>query len=111
MRQIELFPHTSEREVQLQQRLASGCIANPAHGEVTNYVKPGGARCQAVTQVKELSPEISNTSGAEAVHLAEGSSLITDRRRGGKNLTGSETTARNQKEKVGTRDTQSVPHE
>jgi group II intron reverse transcriptase/maturase len=111
MRQIDLFPHTSEREVQLQQRLATGCIANSAYGEVTNHVKPEGARCQAVTQVKGLSPEITNVSEAEAVHPAEGSSLVTAKRRGGKNLTGSETTARNQKEKVGTRETQSVPHE
>ena len=111
MRQLELFLHSSEREVQPRQRLAASRVANSAYGEVTNHVKPEGTRYWAVTQVKELSPEISVVSEAEAVHLAEGNSLISDKRRGDKNLTGSETTARYQKEKVGTRETQSVPHE
>ena len=109
MRQLELFPHSSQREVQSRQRLAASRVANSAYGEVTNHVKPEETRYWAVTQVKELSPEILNVSEAEAVHLAEGSSLATAKRRGGKNLTGSETTARYQKEKVGTRETQSVP--
>ena len=74
-------------------------------------MKLEGTRYWAVTQVKGLSPETPNVSEAEAVHLAEGSSLATAKRRGGKNLTGSETTARYQKEKAGTRETQSVPHE
>ena len=73
-------------------------------------MKPEETRYWAVTQVKELSPEIPVVSEAEAVHLAEGNSLATAKRQGGKNLTGSETTARYQKEKVGTRETQSVPH-
>ena len=111
MRQIELVLPTSEREVQPRQRLAASRVANSAYGEVTNHMKPEGTRYWAVTQVKELSPETPNVSDAEAVHLAEGSSLATAKRRGGKNLTGSETTARYQKEKVGTRETQSVPHE
>jgi len=111
MRQLELFLSTRKREVQPRQRLAASRVANSAYGEVTNHVKPEETRYWAVTQVKELSPEILNVSEAEAVHLAEGSSLATAKRRGGKNLTGSETTARYQKEKVGTRETQSVPHE
>jgi len=110
MKQLELFS-PNEREVQPQQRLATSCVANSAYGEVTNRMKPEGARYQAVTQVKGLSPEIPVVSVAEAVHLAEGSILISDKRRGGKNLTGSETTARYQKERVGTREAQSVPHE
>ncbi|MBW2023108.1 MAG: hypothetical protein JRI51_09680 [Deltaproteobacteria bacterium] len=105
MRQVELFPHTSEREVQPRQRLAASRVANSAYGEVTNHVKPEGTRYWVVTQVKELSPETPNVSEAEAVHLAEGSSLATAKRRGGKNLTGSETRARYQKEKAGTRET------
>ncbi len=111
MRQLELFPHSSQREVQSRQRLAASRVANSAYGEVTNHVKPEGTRYRAVTQVKELNPEIPNVSEAEAVHLAEGSSLATAKRQGGKNLMGSETTARYQMEKVGTRETQSVPHE
>lgn len=111
MRQLELFSHSGEREVQPRQRLAASRVANSAYGEVTNLMKPEGARYWAVTQVKGLSPENPNVSDAEAVHLAEGSIFTTDKRRGGKNLTGSETTARYQKERVGTRETQSVPHE
>jgi group II intron reverse transcriptase/maturase len=111
MRQLELFPHSSEREIQPRQRLAASRVANSAYGEVTNHMKLEGTKYWAVTQVKGLSPETPNVSEAEAVHLAEGSSLATAKRRGGKNLTGSETTARYQKEKAGTRETQSVPHE
>ena len=74
-------------------------------------MKPEETRCQAVTQVKGLSPETPNIPEAEAVHLAEGSNLIPATRRGGKNLAGSETTARYQKERAGTREAQGVPHE
>ncbi|MGB6867657.1 MAG: group II intron reverse transcriptase/maturase [Candidatus Aminicenantaceae bacterium] len=110
MKQLELF-NLSRREVQPQQRLATDCVANSAYGEVTNHMKPEGARYWAVTQVKELSPEIPVVSEAEAFHLAEGNSLISDRRRGDKNLTGSETMARYQKEKAGTRETRSIPRD
>jgi group II intron reverse transcriptase/maturase len=110
MRQLELYQHSSKGEVQPQQRLATSCVANSAHGEVTNHVKPEGARYQAVTQVKGLSPETPGIPEAEAVHLAEGSNLIPAKRRGDKNLAGSETTARYQKDRAGTRETQSAPH-
>ena len=111
MRQLELFQTSSEIEVQPQQRLATSGVVNPAHGEVTSHVKPGGARYWAVTQVKALSPEIPVVSEAEAVHLAEGRNLIPAKRRGDKNLAGSETTARYQKESAGTREAQGAPHE
>jgi len=110
MKQLELFS-LDKREIQPQQRLATSCVANSAYGEVTNHMKPEGARYWAVTQVKGLSPEIPVVSVAEAVHLAEGSNLISVRRRGDKNLAGSETTARYQKDRVGTREAQSVPYE
>jgi len=110
MRQLELYQHSSKGEVQPQQRLATSCVAESAHGEVTSHVKPGGARYQAVTQVKGSSPETPNIPEAEAVHLAEGSNLIPAKRRGDKNLAGSETTARCQKERAGTRETQGAPH-
>jgi len=110
MRLLEPFQHSSKGEVQPQQRLAASCAANSAHGEVTSHVKPGGARYQAVTKVKALSPEIPVVSEAEAVHLAEGSNLIPVKRRGGKNLAGSETTALYQKGRAGTRETQGAPH-
>jgi len=110
MKQLELFS-LNKREIQPQQRLATDCVANSAYGEVTNHMEPEGARYWAVTQVKGLSPEITVVSEAEAVHLAEGNSLISDKRRGDKNLTGSETTARYQKDRVGTREARSVLRE
>jgi len=71
-------------------------------------MKPEGARYWAITKVKGLSPEVTIVPVADAFHLAEGSILIPDRMRGDKNLAGSETMARYQKDKVGTRETQSV---
>ena len=47
----------------------------------------------------------------EAVHLAEGSSLISVKRQGDKTLAGSETTARYQKDRIGTREPQGVLQE
>ncbi len=73
-------------------------------------MKPEGARYQAVTQVKGLSPETTNIPEAEAFHVVEGSNLTPAKRQGGKNLAGSETTARYQKESTGTRETQGAPH-
>ena len=102
-RQLELW------EIQPRQRLATSRVANSAYREVTNYMKPEGARYWAVTQVKGLSPEITIVPMADAVHLAEGSILISDNRRGDKSTAGSKTTARYQKDKVGTRETQGVP--
>jgi hypothetical protein len=73
-------------------------------------VEPEGARYWAVTQVKGLSPEITDVSEAEVINPAEGRSLILNKRRGDKNMTGSETTARYQTEWAGTRETQGAPH-
>ena len=86
-------------EVRPRQRLATSRVVNSAYREVTNYMKPEGARYWAVTQVKGLSPEIVMVPEVEAVHLAEGSSLISVKRRGDKTLAGSETTARYQKDR------------
>jgi len=96
-------------EIQPQERIATTCVANPAYRKVTTCMKPGVARYQAVMKVKGLSPEIISVSGVEAVHLAQDNILISDRRQGGKNLTGSETIAWYQKDMIGTRETQSVP--
>ncbi|OQX79590.1 MAG: hypothetical protein B6D56_06775 [Candidatus Omnitrophica bacterium 4484_70.1] len=43
-------------EVRPRQRLATSRVVNSAYREVTNYMKPEGARYWAVTQVKGLSP-------------------------------------------------------
>jgi len=109
MKQMERFEEVDKREVRPRQRLATSRVVNSAYREVTNYMKPEGARHWAVTQVKGLSPKITIVPEAEAVHLAEGSSLISAKRQGDKNLVGSKTTARYQKDRVGTRETQSVP--
>lgn len=97
MKQLELF-RIVEEEVQPRQRLATSRVVNPAFCEVTSKAKPGETRCRAVTQVKVLSPE-SNNSGVEVVHSAEDRNRITDKRRGDKNLAGSEATARYEKDR------------
>ena len=51
------------------ERLATVPVQNPACREATNYMVPGGRRYQAATQVKGLSPEISNVIEADMVHM------------------------------------------
>ena len=108
MKQLTLFVEVDKREIRPQERIATACVVNSAYSKVTNYMKPEGARYWAVAKAEGLSPEIINVSEADAVHLAESGILNTDKRRGGKNLTGSETTARYYKDRAGTRETQSV---
>ena len=76
----------------------------------------------AATQVKGLSPEITNVSAADVVHLTEDSTLIAVSPnlqswniawsswawRGDESPTGSKTVARYQMDIMGTRETQSV---
>ena len=82
-------------------------------------MKPEGTRYWAATQVhpirsllsngvKVLSPEMPVVSEADAVHLAEGSTLASVKR-GGKSPTGSEAVARYQMDRLGTREAHSVP--
>jgi len=98
-RQLEIW------EVHPHQRLAPRCVGNSAAEEVTNLSKPEGTSFEAVTQVKVLSPEKTIVSEAEAFHLAEGSSRVTDRRRDDATLTGSKSTASKQKDEAGTWET------
>jgi len=44
-------------------------------------VKLGGGRYRAATKVNVLSPEITSVSEADALHMAVGRSLLTDRAR------------------------------
>jgi len=44
-------------------------------------VKLGGGRYRAATKVNVLSPEITNVSEADALHLAAGNILLADRAR------------------------------
>jgi len=106
MRQLNLFEE--ERGIQLKERLATTLIQNPAYGEVTSHMELGGRSCQAATKVKVLSPERTIVPEAEAVHLAEGSTLRTARRRGERGVAGSEAGAWQQRDSVGTREAQSV---
>lgn len=110
MKQLELlFGDAKEKEVQLRKRLANTLKPNPAYGEVTNRVKPGGRSCWAATKVKELSPEIIIVSEADTVHFVEGNMLSTAIGKGVSTLAGSKTAARQQMDSVGTRETQSIP--
>ena len=108
MRQLWLFEDEGKREVQRRERLAASLKPNSAYEEVTNRMKPEGGSCWATTQVKVLSPEIHVVSEADTFQKVEGRSLIADRR-GYENPTGSEAVARQQRDRVGTRETQSVP--
>lgn len=98
MEQLELFRAVEEQEVQPRQRLAPSRVVNPAFCKVTSKAKPGETRYRAVTQVKVLSSEMSN-SGVEVVVLTEDRNRITDKRRGDRNLTGSKSTARYEKDR------------
>jgi len=71
-------------------------------------MKPEGTRYWAATQVKVLSPEMPVVSEADAVHLAESSTLVSVKR-GYESPTGSEAVARYQKDRLGTREAHSVP--
>jgi len=71
-------------------------------------MKPEGARYWAEMQMKGLSLVSPVVLGADAFHLAE-SSILTAVKRGSKSLTGSETSARYQKDRLGTRESHSVP--
>lgn len=108
MKQLKLF---DEEEIQLRERLASTLIPTPAYGEATSGMKPGGGSCWAETKVKVLSPEITIVSEVEAFHSAEDSTLASDNRRGSKSLTGSESSAQQQMESVGTRETHNSPRD
>ena len=70
-------------------------------------MKPAGASYRATTQVKGLSPVIPVIPVADAVHKAAGNTLLTVRQ-GGARLAGSETVARYQTDKPGTRETHDV---
>jgi len=71
---------------------------------VTEAMKPAGASYRATTQVKGLSPVIPVIPDADAVHKAVGNTLRTVRQ-GAARLAGSETVARYQTDKPGTRET------
>lgn len=70
-------------------------------------MKPEGARYWAGMQMKGLSLVSPVVSGADALHLAE-SSILTAVKRGCKIPTGSETPARYQKDRLGTRESHNV---
>jgi len=99
MKQLELvFEDVKKKKVQLRKRLAATLKPNPAYGEVTNCMKPGGRSCWAATKVTE----------ADTVHFVEGNMLSAAIGKGVSTLTGSKTVARQQMDSVGTRETQSV---
>ena len=96
-------------QIQPGERLAITPEQTLAPDKVTYRREAKGEGYRATTQVKGLSPEITIVSEAEVFHLTEGSILISDKRRGGKNLTGSETVALYQKDITGTWENQYVP--
>ena len=105
-RRVKLMIDQSVK-VRHEERLATTSELNPTPGRVTDHSAAGGTGYQAVTQVKELSPETVVIPVAEAFPLAEGNILIVVKRDGA-NLAGSETTAWYQRVNTGTRETRYV---
>ena len=98
--------------IQPEERLATTSELNLASSLVTGCGEARGKGYWAATQVKGLSPEIFVVPEADVVHLTEGSTLIADRPtwtwQGGESPAGSETVARYQMDRMGTRETQRV---
>ncbi len=110
MEQLRLF-NDRDWEIQPGKRLATIPVPNSACEEVTVHMKPGGGRDQAITQVKVLSPEITNNTEAEAVHFEEGSMGKADKGEAVHTPSGSKAVAGYQKESAGTGETRGVPQE
>ena len=94
--------------IRSERRLAAGSELNPAPGRVTDHREARGMGYRATTQVKGLSPEIPVIPVADAVHIAAGNTLRSVMR-GAARPAGSETVARYQTDKSGTRETHDVP--
>ena len=107
-------------KVQPEERLATTSELNPASSPVTGCGEARGMGYWAATQVKGLSPEIVSVSAADAVLVAEGSTLIavspnlpswnragsSGTWRGDASPTGSETVPRYQRDSMVTREAQ-----
>ena len=99
-------------KIQPEERLATTSELNLASCLVTGCGEARGKGYWAATQVKGLSPEIFVVPEADVVHLTEGSTLIADSLirtwQGDESPAGSETVARYQMDRMGTRETQRV---
>ena len=105
-------------KVRPEERLATTSELNPAPSLVTGCGEARGMGYWAATQVKGLSPEMFSVSAADAVLIAEGSTLIAvspnlqswnragspGTWRGDASPTGSETVARYHRDSLGTRE-------
>ena len=96
-------------KIQPEGRLATSSELNPAPGGVTCHREARRMGYRAATQVKGLSPEIPVMSEADAVHLSGRQYSHNRYWRGYANPTGSETAARYQRERVGTREAHNIP--
>jgi len=94
--------------IRSERRLAAVSELNPAPGRVTGHREARGMGYRATTQVKGLSPEIPVIPVADAVHLAAGNTLRSVMQ-GAARPAGSETVARYQTDKSGTRETHDIP--
>ncbi len=96
-------------KVRPEERLATTSELNPAPGGVTHHREARGMGYWAATQVKGLSPEITNVREADTVHNV--GRLQEKKRQGEFPLppSGSKTAARYDKERVGTWEAQCSP--
>jgi len=107
MGQLKLFDGHGW-EIQPGERLAITPVPNFAREEVTNHVKPEGGRDQATTQVKVLSPVMSDKMEAEAFHSEEGSMGKAGKGEAVSTPSGSKAVAGDRTESTGTGETRSV---
>ena len=97
-------------KIQPEERLAADSELNSAPSLVTNCREARGIGYRAATQVKGLSPEITHRVGGRCCSYSSRQNSYNRNRQDCKNPTGSETVARYQKDRTGTRETQSVLH-
>ena len=109
-------------KIQPEERLATTSELKPAPSLVTDWCEAGGMGYQAITEVKVISPEISQFSEADVICVTEGSIYITissnlrswniaassGTRQGDVSPTGSQAVAWYQMEIMGTREAHSA---
>jgi hypothetical protein len=96
-------------KIQPEERLAITLELNPAPGWATGHREARATGYRAATPVKGLSHEITIVSEADAVHRSGRQPTADRQRQGPSNPTGSETAARYQTERIGTREAHGIP--
>lgn len=99
---------TNPVQVRTEQRLATSSELNPACNEVMSCTEPGGGRCRAATQVKGLSPEITNVENGPTRFISWQAAADLTLWASQADAPGSETVARHHMHNPGTWEIQAV---